>query len=61
MGAAAASLTGTSGDSVVIMMLSKTPTPPGTWLITPTMVAAANSATNMAKSGLPAGSSTHST
>ncbi len=39
------------------MIASNTPMPPGTWLITPAMVAAAKTATKVKKPGAPSGSS----
>ncbi len=49
---------GTSAGRAAITTLSNTPTPPGTCDSTPAMVAAANTATKVAKSRLPVGSST---
>ena len=43
-----------------MMMVSNTPTPPGTWLSTPAMVAAAKTARKVRKLGSPTGSSRYS-
>ncbi|MDP5305762.1 hypothetical protein Q5Y72_01435 [Paracoccus sp. 2205BS29-5] len=49
---------GAPAGSAAISTVSKTPTPPGTWLTTPAMVAAAKMARKVRKSGRSPGSST---
>ena len=53
---AAASLTGTVAGSAAMMMVSNTPTPPGTCDSTPAITATENTARKVAKAPPPVGS-----
>ena len=57
--AAAISVTGTPAGIAAITTVSNTPRPPGTWLMTPAIVAAAKIPTNAMNDGPPSGSKTY--